>query len=162
MPRMLYAGNLVAKASGKRPGPECTNQIALCIRPHADTHETVMSQQHVPNATLKGLGRITWGRPHGSLNKRLTTAYVYSQRSACMFVYAVPVEWRDRNLQPAFEGVNHACSAQLVLCVQLGILLACSVGVNGFKCCLTRTPGVCKQHQTVDVMQLNRGQKLLV
>ncbi len=79
-------------------------------------------------------------------NERLTTAYVYSQRSACVFVYAVPAEWRSRDLQPAFEDQICACSAWLIVYVQLGVLLACSVGVNGFKCCLTRTPGVCKQH----------------
>ncbi len=51
--------------------------------------------------------------------------------------------------------------AVLILCVQVGVLLACSVGVNGFKCCLTRTPGVCK-HQIANVMQLSRSQKLFV
>lgn len=120
-----------------------------------------MLQQHVHKVSLKGIGRISLGRPHDSLSERLTTAYVYSQRSACMFVYALPAEGRNRNLQPAFSGQNHACSAWLIPCVHVGVLLACSFGVNGFKCCLTRTPGVCK-HQFAYNMQLNRSQKLLV
>lgn len=141
MPRTLYAGSLVAKASGKRPGPACMSHASR-ICPHADTLESAMLQQYMPKATPKGVREDHLDRPHDSLNDRLTTAYVYSQRSACMLVYAVPVEWRNRNLQPALESQIHACSAWLIIYVQL----ACSVGVNGFKCCLTRTPGVCNQH----------------
>ena len=63
----------------------------------------MLTQQHLPKATLKGIGRLSLGRPHDRSNERLTTAYVYSQRSARMFVYAVPAEWRNRNLQPAFD-----------------------------------------------------------
>ncbi len=58
MPRMLYAGSLVAKASGKRPGPACMSH-ALRICPHADTLESAMLQQHVPPNGVRG-GQTTW------------------------------------------------------------------------------------------------------